>query len=772
MLNWWPDLAFGSYTSAGQAAWAVDTAGDYVLLGGEFPRVNGVAQQGLTRMVKRTAAPKLRGPRYTTVPETSAVSLQAGTARVSWGSAWDQDDENLKYEVLRDGSKWVYSTVAPSNFWTLPRLAFIDTGRAPGSTHTSQVRITDPDGNVQWSTKSNMVTVGTAAASVYADLVTGDGAVHLWRLGEPSGTSGMDWAGFDDVKLSGGFTRAVAGALVGDPDRASRFDGSTGFAATTAPVEGPNVFSAEAWFRTTSRTGGKIVGFGDRNSGTSSNYDRHIYMDAQGRVWFGVWNSGSYTVNTTQAFNDGKWHHVVGTMDGAGVTLYVDGKRIGTNAGTAVAQPYSGYWRVGGDTSWSGNPYFSGDVDEVAIYPRVLTQQNVSTHFQAGQGQLVNQPPTASFGHSTNGLTVSVDGSGSSDRDGTIGSYTWSWGDSTPAASGATATHTYAATGTYTVTLTVTDGGGAKDSVSHDVTVTGPANQPPTASFTHTESGLTVSVNGSGSSDPDGTIRSYTWKWGDSTGEGAGVTATHSYGAAGTYTVELTVTDDKGATHTRSATVTVAGDTVLASDDFSRTAVNGWGTADVGGPWTLGGLASRWSVSNGAGRVSVNAAEGPTGYLGGVSARETEVLVQVSTDKTPTGGGQYFSVIARRVAANTDYRAQLRLNSDRTVTLYLLRVVSNSETVLAWTTVPGVTYTAGDQLAVRLVATGASPSTIRAKLWKAGTAEPAAWALTGTDSTPVLQTAGSVGIAPYLSGSSTNAPVVYSINQVWAGLRP
>jgi PKD repeat protein len=771
MLSWWPDLAFGSYTSAGQAAWAVDTAGDYVLLGGEFPRVNGVAQQGLTRMVKGTTAPNARGPRYySTVPETTAVSLQAGTVRVTWGSAWDQDDENLKYEVLRDGNKWVHSIVAPSNFWTLPRLGFIDKDVIAGSTHSYQVRITDPDGNVQWSPKSNVVTVGTGAASAYADLVTRDGAAHLWRLGEPSGATGLDWAGFDDVTLSGGFTRGVAGALAADPDRASRFNGSSGFAATSAPVAGPNVFSVEAWFRTTSTSGGKIVGFGDRNTGTSSNYDRHVYMDAQGKVWFGVWNSASYTVGTAQALNDGKWHQVVGTMDASGATLYVDGKLVGKNTGTSVAQSYNGYWRIGGDTSWSGNAYFNGDIDEVAIYPRVLTQQNVTQHLQVGQGLVVNQPPTASFTHSESGLTVSVNGSGSSDPDGTIASYSWNWGDASPRASGATATHTYGVAGTYTVSLTVTDDKGATGTVSHDVTVAAAANLPPTASFTHSESGLTVSVNGSGSSDPDGTVKSYTWKWGDSTADGTGITATHTFAQAGTYAIELTVTDDKGASASKSATVSVSVERVFARDDFGRTVVNGWGTADVGGTWTQGGQAARWSVSDGAGRVSLNGGDGYTAYLGGSSALDTEISAVLSTNRVPTGGGQYFALLSRRIAANTDYRVKLRLNADGSVSVYLTRTVSNSETVLVWDdTLPGLTYTSGDRLKIRLQTIGTSPTTVRAKVWHADTLEPTAWALSGTDSTAALQAAGSMGLYSYVSGSATNAPIEYSVDQFWAG---
>ncbi len=85
-------------------------------------------------------------------------------------------------------------------------------------------------------------------------------------------------------------------------------------------------------------------------------------------------------------------------------------------------------------------------------------------------------------------------------------------------------------------------------------------NQPPVASFTTSASGLTVAVNGSASSDPDGRIASYAWTFGDG-GSASGATASHTYAAAGTYTVTLKVTDDKGASASKSQSVTVSAST-------------------------------------------------------------------------------------------------------------------------------------------------------------------------------------------------------------------
>src|SRR5690606_7159070 len=320
-------------------------------------------------------------------------------------------------------------------------------------------------------------------------------------------------------------------------------------------------FTVEAWFKTTTNRGGKIIGFGSSSSGNSATNDRSVYMDNSGRIRFGATRTTVLTSGT--GYNNGQWHHVVASMGPSGIRLVLDGNQVGANSSIKTAGYYWGYWRVGGDqlSSWPSRPTsnsFAGTLDEVAVYPTELTVAQAANHNALGRGAAGNVAPTASFTASASGLVASVDGSASSDADGSVVSYAWNWGDGSAAGSGVSATHTYAAAGTYTITLTVTDDDGATGSTTRSGTVgTPPGNSP------------------------------------------------------------------------------------FVQDAFGRTVSSGWGSADVGGAWTVSGTASNYSVSGGEGRISLTAGGGRTASLSSVSQSSADVTARLSLDKAMTGGGVY-----------------------------------------------------------------------------------------------------------------------------------
>jgi len=189
-----------------------------------------------------------------------------------------------------------------------------------------------------------------------------------------------------------------------------------------------------------------------------------------------------------------------------------------------------------------------------------------------------NKPPIAKFTYSPSepkvGESVRFDGTDSYDPDGTIERYRWDFGDGSTD-SGSIVYHSFSRAGSYSVTLTVTDNKGATNSTSKTVIVKEPENKPPTARFTYSPSqpkvGESVRFDGSGSSDPDGSIERYEWDFGDGSTD-SGSIVYHSFSRAGSYRVTLTVTDNRGGKDSTSKTITVV---ALPVADFSADPTRG-----------------------------------------------------------------------------------------------------------------------------------------------------------------------------------------------------
>ncbi len=170
-----------------------------------------------------------------------------------------------------------------------------------------------------------------------------------------------------------------------------------------------------------------------------------------------------------------------------------------------------------------------------------------------------NSAPTAAITNRVcTNLVCSFDGGSSTDPDADTLTYSWNFGDGSPAATTSNPTHTYAAAGQKTVILTVNDGNAHTDTdqVTFTVTAAPPPNTAPTARITNaTCTNLACSFTGSTSSDPDNDPLTYNWDFGDESTDATTQNASHTYAAAGSRTVTLTVND--GAGHSHSATTVV-----------------------------------------------------------------------------------------------------------------------------------------------------------------------------------------------------------------------
>ena len=109
-------------------------------------------------------------------------------------------------------------------------------------------------------------------------------------------------------------TKGVTSRVSGSTGTAVTFNGSTGTIGSSQSYVNPRIYSEELWFTTTTTRGGKLIGFGNRQSGNSTSHDRDVYMLNSGQLVFGV-NATPVTLTTPAAYNDGNWHHLVATAE-------------------------------------------------------------------------------------------------------------------------------------------------------------------------------------------------------------------------------------------------------------------------------------------------------------------------------------------------------------------------------------------------------------------------------------------------------------------------
>jgi hypothetical protein len=201
-------------------------------------------------------------------------------------------------------------------------------------------------------------------------------------------------------------------------------------------------------------------------------------------------------------------------------------------------------------------------------------------------GGATNTLPTANAGAAQSinaGVTVTLNGSASSDSDGSIASYAWTQtsGSAVTLSSTTTAQPTFTApavttAATLTFSLVVTDNRGAASApATVNITVNPVGNLPPAANAGAAQtvnSGALTTLDGAGSSDPDGTIASYTWVQ----TLGSAVTLSNSGAAQPSFTAptvtsattlafSLVVTDNQGAS-SPSSTVNITVNPLVAGN--------------------------------------------------------------------------------------------------------------------------------------------------------------------------------------------------------------
>ena len=398
-LNFYPDFTPGKISGATQATWTVEGNDKYVVYGGEFLAVNGTAQQGLVRFARRDIAPNKQGPMDKGGAfKVTGSSPRAGVVSLSFKANWDRDDKTLTYNVYRDSMNGqpVSSQSVTAGFWERSDLSATDVVD-PGTTHRYRVQVTD-----QWgaSTVSDWVTVKAGEGqglSKYGARVLADGAAHYWSFDETDGDKAEDFVAQRNMTIRGGAYKRGGESVLGSGASLAMTSDSNNksHAATRVASQAPTAFSMEAWVRTTSTSGGQIMGYGSSEDNQSWSRDRMVYMRNDGTLSFMLYPDKLTTVTTPKSYNDGQWHHIVASMSPtAGATLYVDGNLAAFDGTMTSGQSYSGYWRIGGDSldgvnGQPSNTNIQADIDEAAVYSTPLSARQIAEHYTAATGKEV-----------------------------------------------------------------------------------------------------------------------------------------------------------------------------------------------------------------------------------------------------------------------------------------------------------------------------------------------------------------------------------------------
>lgn len=210
---------------------------------------------------------------------------------------------------------------------------------------------------------------------------TADGYQGVWHLDRGSGgpAAFRDASGQGNEATGDGLDNAASAP--GIAHLGQGLDGAAQAIHTGKAFPAPDTFTVSLWFKTTTSAGGKLIGFGDRQSGPSYLNDRQVWMDNQGFIRFGVFMEDerglpqygfNKMVSSVRAYNDGQWHHVAARLSPQGQSLFLDGDPVATDPEVRESSHYAGFWRLGYDNfgNWEHLPrshWFKGVLDEVRV---------------------------------------------------------------------------------------------------------------------------------------------------------------------------------------------------------------------------------------------------------------------------------------------------------------------------------------------------------------------------------------------------------------------
>jgi len=210
-----------------------------------------------------------------------------------------------------------------------------------------------------------------------------NGLIGYWKLDEGSGTTAKDSSGLENTMVFKNSPTWVTGKFGYAVELA---DADSDYLLATIDEELVlTSFSLEAWFKTTGTD--NIGNFLSINAGGAGSA---VAMDS-GYVKGRLADSGSVLADVVSpnTYDDGEWHHAVFTYDGSTLRLYVDGVEVASTSYSHTITGVTTMAKIGVGTG-AGFGYFTGLLDEVCLWNRALSPEEVAARYHRNVHRVVN----------------------------------------------------------------------------------------------------------------------------------------------------------------------------------------------------------------------------------------------------------------------------------------------------------------------------------------------------------------------------------------------
>ena len=338
------------------------------------------------------------------------VSATNGNEIITAGSAQVAPGAKAGFSMSQNGSLINVTDIDASNPNTFSTVSF----RFVAQSGSSTIVFSDQTGSAGQFTDGALSGVQVLASG---QCVSPPSGIVAWWPGEGNAN---DIIGTNNGTLVGGVTFTS-----GEVGQAFSFDGSGGYIQMPPVTQGLPNGSVEFWFNLnswdwSSASNGLYFWAGTEHSPSDEshfdgiNFGTHqVYTSTDGELLFGIYDlqSNWNWVHSGVVPQTNTWYHVAGTWGQGGICIYVNGVLKATNPYTGSAPNFC-YYNLIGRSSWPATS-INGLVDEVSIYNRALTSNEVAAIYVAGSSgkcylPTITQQPQSQLGYWGKSVTFSV----------------------------------------------------------------------------------------------------------------------------------------------------------------------------------------------------------------------------------------------------------------------------------------------------------------------------------------------------------------------------